>query len=87
MIVNNKIISKAVALKMAKNYDLPQELLNNINDKIISAYAHGRCDFSIQYEDGLTQENYLSVFTQLQEAGYNVQTFYANGKVAELYIY
>ncbi|MFR0576203.1 hypothetical protein [Limosilactobacillus reuteri] len=83
--MNSKIISKDVALKMAKNYELPQKLLNNINDKIIRSYAHGKCDFSIQYADGLTQENYLSVSTQLQEAGYNVQMVYANGKIFELY--
>lgn len=84
--VNSKIISKDGALKIVKNYELPQKLLNNINDKIIRPYTHGKCDFSIQYADGLTQENCLSVSTQLQEAGYNVQIVYANGKVAELYV-
>lgn len=83
----NQIIPKTVVLDKLMKMKLPESLVKNINNKILKTPKQEGQGFSIRYEDGLTQENYLSVSAHLQVAGYNVQTFYANGKVAELYVY
>lgn len=83
----SQIILKGVALDKLMKMKLPKNLVNNINNKILKAPKQEGQGFSILYEDGLTQENYMSVVTQLRAAGYNVQIFYANGTLAELYVY
>lgn len=83
----NQIIPKTVVLDKMMKAKLSEHLVNNINNKILKAPNQEGQGFSIRYEDGLTQENNMSVVNQLRAAGYNVQIFYANGKVVELYVY